>query len=223
MIRILKIFKPTFFALFTFVILILVQLPFTTCTGSGTFTHGGMRNLESHFEYGIIPVNIIIHHKQIKKFPSLPDDVLATMSKEEYEKLAETEDITNVEIQWGSLALNFGICYVLAALLSKLNKFIEIRRLPLININPKTEDLAPLPPKEKRKIPVITTVWRSIEVFFFPSKIPSIAVRCSWYYALFVGAFAITWSLFGLDWVFALIICEPFSNWGELIPSFYFS
>jgi len=135
MIRILKIFKPTFFALFIFVILILVQLIFTTSTGSGSFGfRGEMSNLESRDEYGIIPV-IIIGHKQIKKSPSLSYDVLAAMSEEEYEEykeLVETEDIRNVEIKWGLLSLNLGFCYIFATLFSKINKFIKIRRLPLI-------------------------------------------------------------------------------------------
>lgn len=128
MIRILKIFKPTFFALFIFVILILVQSNFTNFTGSfGPYT------TKTRHEYGIIPI-IIIHYEQIKKFPSLSDDDRATMSNEEYEELVKIEDTTNVEIKWDLLLLDLAFCYIFATFCSKINKFIKIRRLPLIYV-----------------------------------------------------------------------------------------
>lgn len=130
MLKILMAFKPTFFALFIFVILILSQLLFTDGTEGGTFG-GEVTTWESHNEYGVIPV-IIINKKHTKKYPVLQDDVRATMSRGEYEKLAETEYTKNVEIKWGLLVLNLGLCYILATLLAKVNKFIKINRIALV-------------------------------------------------------------------------------------------
>ncbi len=130
MLKILKTFKPTLFALFIFVILILSQLLFTDGTAGGTFG-GEVSTWESHDEYGVIPV-IIIDKKHTEKYPVLKGDVRATMSREEYEKLAEIEDTKNVEIKWGLLVLNLGLCYILATLLSKVNKFIKINRIALV-------------------------------------------------------------------------------------------
>lgn len=134
MLKVLRIFKPTFFSFFIFVILILVQLIFTTSSGSGSFGYEGEMHISrSRTEFGIKPV-VIVEHERGKTYPSLPDDVRATMSREEYEDLAETEEITYVEIKWGPLFLNLGLCYILATVFSKINKIIKIRRPTLVYV-----------------------------------------------------------------------------------------